>query len=308
METYSNFSVTILGNSAAIPTKNSHLSSQVVANHNNYFLVDCGEGTQLQLIRYKIKYHKIDNIFISHLHGDHFFGLIGLISTYHLLGREKQLNIYGPPALKLLIEMQLKVVQTNLKYELLFHELDNDNYNQIYENRDICVYSFPLVHRVPTWGFKFEQKQKKLNIKKSFVELFNPSIEEILNIKNGENFVCKDGAIIPNNEITTPPQQPLSYAYCSDTRYDESIMKYITDVSVLYHEATFDNSMQDKAHEKFHSTASDAANMAKNANATSLILGHFSARNKELKSLLAEACVIFKNTIISQEGIEYLIS
>ncbi|NQU32493.1 MAG: ribonuclease Z [Bacteroidetes bacterium] len=308
METTSNFSITILGNSAAIPTKNSHLSSQVVVNHNNYYLIDCGEGTQLQLIRYKIKYHKIDNIFISHLHGDHFFGLIGLLSTYHLLGREKPLNIYGPPALKLLIEMQLKVVQTKLKYELLFHELDNDNYNPIFENKDISVYSFPLVHRVPTWGFKFEQKQKKLNIKKSFVELFNPSIEEILNIKNGENFVCKDGAIIPNNEITTPPQQPLSYAYCSDTRYDISIMKYIIDVSVLYHEATFDSSMQDKAHEKFHSTARDAANMAKNANATKLILGHFSARNKELTSLLAEACVIFENTIISEEGIEYLIS
>ena len=308
MYTNSNFSLTILGNSAAIPTKQSHLPSQLVINKSDYFLVDCGEGTQMQLIRYKTKYHKIDNIFISHLHGDHFFGLIGLISTYHLLGRDKPLNIYGPELLQELIEFQLVVTQTNLKYKLNFHHLHSETFNLVFENKNIRVFSFPLVHRVPTWGFKFEQRPKKPNIKKSFVNKFNPSIEEMLNIIDGKDYTTNNDLVISNSEITNQPLPPFSYAYCSDTRYDESILKYITGTTVLYHEATFDNTMQELAQAKYHSTAKDAATMAKNAKVSKLILGHFSARNKEKSLLLDVATEVFKATIISEEGVEYTIS
>ena len=301
------FSITVLGNSAAIPTKNTHLSSQVIVNKGKYFLVDCGEGTLLQLIKYGIKYSKIDNIFISHLHGDHFFGLIGLISTFHLLGREKELNIYAPAELESIIRDQLRVAHTILKYKLIFRSLNNNGINQIFESNDTIVYSFPLVHRVPTWGFKFIQKPKSPNIKKSFIEEFSPSINEIINIKNGRDFKKKDGNIIENSEITNPAPKQLSYAYCSDTKYDSSFIAYIKNVTLLFHEATFDNSMQDIATEKYHSTARDAATIAKKANVSGLLLGHFSARHKDYDILKREASEVFNPTIISREGENYII-
>lgn len=307
MKNASRFYVTILGNSSAIPTQNHHPASQLVVYENKYFLVDCGEGTQIQLIKYKIKYHKIDNIFISHMHGDHFFGLIGFISTNHLLGREKPLHIYGPGKLKHIIENLLEAAYTKLKYDLVFHELKNDNKLPIFEDKHLSVYSFPLNHRVPSWGFNFKEKPKQHRIKKSFVEEFKPSIEEILNIKNGEDYIDSENRLMPNETITHPPPETLSYAYCSDTKYDESIIRHIKNVTLLYHEATFDSSMQELASEKFHSTARDAATIAKKSNAGKLILGHFSARNNNLNILLEEAVKIFKTTIISEEGTEYII-
>lgn len=307
MNNSSRFSVTILGNASAIPTQNSHPTSQLVVHDNNYFLIDCGEGTQIQLIKNKIKYHKIDNIFISHMHGDHFFGLIGLISTYHLLGREKSLNIYGPERLKKTIENLLEAAYTKLKYELIFHALENKSIMHIYDDRQLSVYSFPLVHRIPTWGFKFKEKPKQRRIKKSFVEEFKPTIKEILEIKNGEDYIDLNQNTIRNETITHTPSDLLSYAYCSDTKYDESITEYVKNVNLLYHEATFDNSMKKLATEKFHSTARDAATMAKNSKAGKLILGHFSARYKDLNILLKEATEVFEHTIISKEGMEYFI-
>ncbi len=308
MEKTSNFKVVILGNSAAIPTKSSHLSSQVLILNNNYFLIDCGEGTQIQLIKNKIKYHKIDNIFISHLHGDHFFGLIGLISTYHLLGRSKPLIIYCPAELENIIRLQLKVAHTELKYELIFHSLLSDKSTIILEDDTLTVHSFPLVHRVPTWGFRFNQKQNKKKIKKSFVSKYSPSIREIKSIKNGDDFVDDLGNKIPNKTITIEPPSPVSYAYCSDTRYDSSLIDYVKNVSMLYHEATFDNSMQELAIQKFHSTARDAATLAKKAKVSQLLLGHFSARNNDHKILLNEAEEVFPSTQISEEGNEYHIT
>ncbi len=302
------FSVTILGNSSAIPTQNHHPASQLLIYKNNYFLIDCGEGTQMQLIKYKIKYHKIDNIFISHMHGDHFFGLIGLISTYHLLGREKPLHIFGPDTLKDIIEKLLESANTKLKYNLLFHSLNNNNTKPIKEDEYLSVYSFPLNHRIPTWGFKFIERAKQLSIKKSFVKKFKPSIEEILNIKNGADYIDTKGRPLLNETITHTPSKQLSYAYCSDTKYNESIITHIKDVSLLYHEATFDNSMQDIANEKFHSTARDAALIAKKANIGKLILGHFSARYSSLEGLHEEAVSVFKNTLITEEGTQYIIS
>lgn len=307
MKSASRFSVTILGNSSAIPTQDHHPVSQLLIYENKYFLIDCGEGTQIQLIKYKIKYQKIDNIFISHMHGDHFFGLIGLISTYHLLGREKPLHIYGPDTLKFIIEKILEAAYTKLKYKLFFHSLRNDSL-PIKEEEYLSVYSFPLNHRIPTWGFKFKEKTKKLRIKKSFVEEFKPTVEEILNIKNGEDYIDNEGHLIPNETITHAPPKLLSYAYCSDTKYDESIIGNIKDVTLLYHEATFDNSMQDIATEKFHSTARDAASIAKKANVGKLILGHFSARYNNLEQLHEEAVRVFKPTFITEEGKQYIIS
>ncbi|HJN06410.1 MAG TPA: ribonuclease Z [Bacteroidales bacterium] len=303
----SRFFVTILGNSSAVPSQNHHPISQLLVYENKYFLIDCGEGTQMQLIKYKIKYHKIDNIFISHMHGDHFFGLIGLISTYHLLGREKDLHIYGPETLKDIIENLLESAYTKPKYKLLFHSLSND-IGTIWEDEQFSVFSFPLNHRIPTWGFKFKEKTRKLLIKKSFVKEFKPSVEEILNIKNGEDYIDTEGKRIINETITHSPPKLLSYAYCSDTKYDESIIEHIKDVTLLYHEATFDNSMQDIADEKFHSTAQDAANIAKKANVGKLILGHFSARYNDLEKLREEAVSIFKSTFITKEGKQYIIS
>ena len=308
MNNNSIFSVTILGNASAIPTQNHHPASQLVIYNHKYFLVDCGEGTQIQLINYKIKYHKIDHIFISHMHGDHFFGLIGLISTYHLLGRERPLNIYGPDTLKNIIEKLLEAATTKLKYDLFFHELGNSDKLPLFEDDQLSIYSFPLNHRIPTWGFKFMEKPKQRNIRKSFVEKYTPSIEDIIKIKSGEDYIDSEQHLIPNETITHPPPNPLSYAYCSDTKYDESIIEHIKDVTVLYHEATFDNSMQDLAHKKFHSTARDAATMAVNSNVEKLILGHFSARYNDLGSLLDEATKIFKSTVISEEGVKYNIS
>jgi len=299
------FQVIILGNSAAIPTKTRKLSSQVVIVGNEYFLVDCGEGTQMQLIIHGIKYPKINNIFISHLHGDHFFGLIGLISTYHLLGREKPLNIYAPPQLENLIRIQLEVAHTLLNYQLIFHNINSNDYTLIYENSEVLISSFPMTHRVPTYGFRFQEKPKPRNIKKSFIEEYNPSIEEMLSIKSGYNYVDKLGNEIKNDEITMPPADPRSYAFCSDTRYNESIVDYVKNANLLYHEATFDNSMQEKAYEKFHSTSGDAAKIAVKANVGRLLLGHFSARNEDLNVIKLEAEEVFKPVIISEEGSIY---
>lgn len=304
----SNIKVTILGNSAAIPTKDSHLSAQVIIVNGEYFLMDCGEGTQIQLIALGIKYSKISNIFISHLHGDHFFGLIGLISTYHLLGREKDLHIYSPAPLENLIRMQLEVAHTSLKYKLIFHKVELQEKSLVFENDKAVVYSFPLEHRVPGFGYIFKQPINQSRIDKVFVEQYNPTIEQILDIKQGGDFLTSDGIRIKNEDITLPPKPSLSYAYCSDTRYNKDLATYMEGVSVLYHEATFDNSFKDLAHEKYHSTAEDAAHTAVESGVGQLILGHFSARNTDRSILLQEAIDIFPHAIISEEGMEYIIS
>ncbi len=303
-----NLSVFILGNSAAIPTKTGHLSSQLLTYKNNGYLIDCGEGTQMQLIKYNIKHGIIDYIFISHLHGDHFFGLIGLLSTYHLLGRNKPLNIFAPAPLKNIINIQLDVVHTKLSFDVVFHELKGKSLTKILDTDDISVYSFPLVHRIDTWGFKFVQRSKQRKIKKSFIKKYNPRISDIQSIINGDDYTTDSGNVIANSKITIPPPKPQSYAYCSDTRFDDSIAEYVKNTTLLYHEATFDNSMQQRAFEKFHSTSGDAARIAKKANVSKLIIGHFSARINDYEKLREEAAKIFPDTIISEEGKEYIIS
>lgn len=304
MITNQNFNITVIGNSAAIPAGGHHLSSQLINIHQVYFLIDCGEGTQIELLKHHTKYHRIDHILISHLHGDHFYGLPGLLSTFNLLNRTRDIHIYCPENIEIYLQNTFNISHTSLKYNVHFHLLDTVNKSLIYENKNFTLHSFPLEHRVATCGFIFNEKPKAPNIKKSFIERYKPAIEDIHKVKNGGDYIDK-GNVIKNNDITTPPKESLSYAYCSDTKYNTTIPKYISGVNLVYHEATFYNSMQQLASEKFHSTASDAAKTAKLAKAKQLLLGHFSARLNDLDILKNEATIIFPNTEISIEGSIY---
>jgi len=303
----SNLKLSVLGNGAAVPTAYCNPSGQLLTFEGNQFLIDCGEGTQMQLLKHKIRYRKLENIFISHLHGDHYYGLIGLISTFHLYGREKPLTIYAPADLEELIKHQLQVSKTTLNYELRFMHLENYNDDPLFESDDFYIKSFPLKHSVPCWGFVFREKPLLRKINREFIENKKIPSEQIVKIKQGSDFVDSDGVTYLNSQITIAPRKSLSYAYCSDTAYDESITKHIKDVTLLYHEATFDNSMETVASEKLHSTASQAAQIAKNSNSLKLLLGHFSARFKDPKVLLDEARKVFPNTFLSIEGRTYLI-
>jgi ribonuclease Z len=267
--------------------------------------MDCGEGTQLQLRRIKFKIQRIKKIFISHLHGDHYFGLIGLISTLHLLGRKNELDVYGPPALKKILDIQLDASETILCYPLNFIPTDPEKPQQIFENDNHIVKSFPLDHRIPTTGFLFAEKQKPRKLKKKLLFFEDVEVDDILRIKSGEDYVSKSGKIYPNEEITEPSPPAKSFAFCSDTRYSEAIIPNLHGVDVLYHEATFMQDMKNVAREKFHSTAAEAATIAKKAQVGKLLIGHFSARYRDLDQLLAEATAIFPHTLLSQDCAEY---
>jgi len=302
-----NLKLTILGNGAAVPTAHCNPSSQLLTYEGNQFLFDCGEGTQMQLVKFKIRYRKLENIFISHLHGDHFYGLIGLISTFHLYGREKPLTVFAPAELEELILHQLQITKTILKYKLVFEQLENYADRPLFENDNISIKSFPLKHSVPCWGFVLREKPLLRKIKKKFVIEKKLNSEQIIKIKQGQDFVDSEAQVYPNDQITDSPRKPLSYAYCSDTAYDESIVKHIKDVTILYHEATFNNLMEQVADDKLHSTAAQAARIAKLSNSSQLLLGHFSARYNDTTILLDEARKFFPNTHLSKEGQTYLI-
>jgi ribonuclease Z len=299
------FNVTILGNGSAVPTSFQHPTSQLVTYGSKRFMIDCGEGTQMQMIKYKTGHKHIDHIFISHLHGDHFFGLIGIINTFHLFGRKNPLHIYAPAAVKKVIDVQLGVSLTTLRYPLVYHALEDMNNKPLYEDKNLIVSCFPLNHRIPAFGFVFKEKASDRKLKKSFVSEFNPSIEQIHAVKSGLDYETETGMLISNREITDDPLPPRSYAFCSDTAYFEAIIPYIRNVNLLYHEATFDNSQENMAADKFHSTAAQAATIAQKATVKKLLLGHFSARFKEKNHLLQEAKAVFSNTELSVEGRSY---
>ena len=299
------FQVTILGNGSAVPTAFQNPSAQILQYGHRRFLIDCAEGTQIQMLKYQVSRKSLSHIFISHLHGDHYFGLIGLISTLHLYGREQPLHIFGPKPLEEIVHMQLKYSDTRLKYPLLFHTLRDAEL--IYEDSMLEIKCFPLNHRVPTWGFVFREKEKERNLRKDFVARYAPGVEQMHRIKQGGDFVLPDGNIIKNKEITTDPSLPRSYAYCSDTAYDPKIISFIRSVDMLYHEATFDDALVDVAAEKFHSTARQAAQIAKEASVGKLLLGHFSARFSDVSHLLEEAREVFENTLLSIQGETYVV-
>lgn len=294
--------VTILGCYAATPRTLTNPTSQVLEIKNRMFLIDCGEGTQVQLRKHKIKFSKINQVFISHLHGDHVYGLIGLVSTFALLGRKTDLHIYGPKGIKELILMQLKLSNSWTSYNLYFHELESKESEVIFEDDKVKVSTIPLKHRVYTNGYLFEEKpaERKLNI--GVVEDYEIDTCYYNNIKAGRDITLDDGRVIPNAELTLDPPAPKSYAFCSDTQYLESIIPIIKDVDVLYHESTFLESEVQYCEVTMHSTAKQAAQIAQKANAGTLILGHYSTRYESIELFKEEARTIFENTEIADDG------
>jgi ribonuclease Z len=295
------FSVTILGTGAAIPTSDRNPTAQVVEVRNLTLLLDCGEGTQVQLRKSGIRLQKISHIFISHLHGDHYFGLIGLINTMHILGRKQELHLFAVEPLKQLIDLQLELSRTTLLYPLVFHPIDAESPEIIFEDDNVSVSTIPLNHRVPTCGFIIKEKSFLRKIRKDFARSVKVPVDYYERIRKGEDFVDDKGNIYLNHLITEEPPATKSYAYCTDTAYHEAIIPLIQGCDLLYHEATF---MEDKAADaraKFHSTAREAATIALKANVRKLLIGHFSARYNDADGLLKEAREIFPETVVAEE-------
>lgn len=302
------FEVTTLGTGSATPTLQRLHTSHYVYYDERHFLIDCGEGTQIQLRKNKIKFQKISHIFISHLHGDHYLGLMGLISSFHLLGRQKELHVFGPKPLKELIRFHLKASRTYLKYPVFIHEIDTEQAQELYEDKVVSVSCFPLKHRVPCMGFRIQEKARERSIKKEAIAKYKLSVEEIKHVKEGKDLV-KDGEIIAENKDLTHPQPKLrSYAYCSDTAYNEAIIPHIKKTTLLYHESTFLNDLADRATKTMHSTAAQAAAIANKAEVEQLLIGHFSARYKDTNPFLDEAKSIFSNVLLAEDNAVFKIN
>ena len=295
----------ILGCFAATPKTMTHPTAQVLEIRNQLFLIDCGEGTQVEMRRNNIRFARINRIFISHLHGDHFFGLPGLITTFRLLGREKELHIYGPVGIKEGITLLLKLGQSWTNYPLIFHELSSDKPECIFEDDKVKVVTIPLNHRIYTNGYLFSEKpaERKLNIEA--VRTLGIDKAYFQKIKNGQDVTLEDGTIIQNRELTFDPPPPKRYAYCSDTAYDPRIVPQLKGVDILYHEATFLDSEEELTSKTGHSTARQAAMVARDAAVGTLMLGHFSTRYKSLDPFLKEAREIFPGVVLAEEGKVY---
>lgn len=296
------FKITILGSSGALPAYGRFPSSQLVEIQNRYFLVDCGEGAQMQLMRYQANLHRINHILITHLHGDHYLGLMGLIFTMHLLRRTNDLHLYSHRGLDEIITAHLKYSHSVPNFKIIFHALEPDIQEIIYEDDAMCVETIPLVHKIACSGFLFREKLKPRRVDKSKLPQ-GLRIQQIANLKKGHDVIDESGNILfRNQELTLPPRRSRSYAYCSDTAYAEQLVDQIRDVDILYHEATFGADEQLKARETKHSTAAEAARIATLAGAGKLVIGHFSARYKDLAPLVEEARAVFPNVEPGVEG------
>ncbi len=294
--------ITILGCYSATPRTFTNPTSQVLEINNHIFLIDCGEGTQVQLRRNKVKFSRIKHIFISHLHGDHFFGLIGLVSTFRLLTRETPLHIYGPKGIKEAITLQLKLSNSWTDYPLHFHELTSKDSEVIFEDEKVTVTTIPLQHRVYCNGFLFEEKQGDRNLLINKVEQYNIDKAYYRSIKKGKDITLDDGTIISNEELTTAPKPTKSYAFCSDTKYDEAKVPIIKNATVLYHESTFLESHKHLCAKTGHSSAIEAATIAKKANVGTLVLGHYSTRYENIELFKEEAKTVFDQVEIADDG------
>jgi ribonuclease Z len=299
------FELTILGCNSAIPTSNRFPTAQVLNILEHFFLIDCGEGAQMQLRKYRVKIQKIEHIFISHLHGDHYFGLIGLLSTMHLLGRKEAIHIYANADLEKILELQLKVSDTRLNYQIIFHPLQYNHSEVILDTVHFSVETILLNHRIPCCGFLFKEKELLRSLRKDKLKEFDVPVAAMQSLREGKDFVTESGEIIPNAEITVKPPVPRTYAYCSDTAYNERIIEQIRGVDLLYHEATFAQDKIDRAKETFHSTALQAATIAYKAEVKKLIIGHYSARYLDISPLVNEAKSVFPETIAGEEGLVY---
>jgi ribonuclease Z len=297
------FSVKILGSNSATPAHNRHHSAQFLSLNNEHYLIDCGEGTQLQLIRYRTRFHKISHIFISHLHGDHYLGLMGLLLTMHLQRREQPLTIFGPAGLDEIITIQLRHSGTSLFFPLEFIAVPSGEWkHQLLDTPLLSVYSFPLDHRSPCTGFLFSEKPHDRRFRK---EMLNDRMtsQQIAQLKQGKDVIAESGKIMYRwQDYTLPPKPPRSYAYCSDTRYLPNLVDIVRNADLLYHEATFLHDQQQRAYETGHSTATQAAMLARDAQVGKLVLGHFSVRYRDLSPFRDEARQVFSNTDLAVEG------
>ncbi len=301
---YMAFKIYILGSSAAIPTEKRGLSAQVLQLNQRNYLIDCGEGTQFRLKDNGLKMSRIDHVFISHLHGDHYFGLIGLMFSMHLMGRKKPLNIFAPEEIRDIIQIQLDVAGSVLSYEWILHPHNFSKPKLILDSKVLRVESIPLEHRIPTCGFVFREKSKERNISRAFLNN-QPGItyEEIKAIKAGSDYRAGDGRFFANQDITYEAEKPASYAYVSDTRYFEGLCRQIGAVDVMYHEATFADHLEDQAFEKMHATARQAARQAKACHCSKLLLGHISARYKDdAGALQQQARSVFPESVLVEDG------
>lgn len=299
------FALTILGNNSAIPAFDRNPTAQVLQSQDDNYLIDCGEGTQMQLTKYKIRRSKISRIFISHLHGDHYFGLIGLLTSMSLLSRKQDLHLHAPAALEKILKLQLEVADTKLSYTLYFHPLTEEGL--IVDENKITVHCFKVMHRIECWGFLFKEKKKPRKIDSDRIKTFEIPASFYERLQMGEDYITKKGTIIPNTEVTIAGTAAKSYGYCADTIYDENLVEKIKGVDLLYHETTYLKGNEDKAAARFHSTTLQAATIAEKAAVKKLLIGHFSAKYELLDDFFAEAASIFENTELALEGICYKI-
>lgn len=296
-------SVTILGNNSAVPAFNRHPTSQVVTHDGVNFLVDCGEGTQIQMIKYKVRRGKISHIFISHLHGDHYFGLVGLINTFSLLSHTQELHVFAPAPLQQIIEMQLKVADNTLSYPLHFHTLTQAGV--LVDNDKIKISCFRTNHRIECYGFLFEEKEGKRKLQIEKIRKLEIPISFYSSLQNGLDYITPKGKVIPNDSVTAAPERGKKYAFCADTKYDESLIPHLFGVDMIYHETTYLDNLRDKATERFHSTTKQAAEIAKRAMVKELLIGHFSSKYNTLEAFLEEAKEVFPATQLAIEGVTY---
>lgn len=297
----------ILGCGSATPTAYRNPSAQLLRFETADVLIDCGEGTQVQLLKNKHKSSRIHSIFISHLHGDHYLGLQGLLSSMHLLGRKQALHLYAPSALFKLIDLQFELSETDLRYTLIYHAIDCESKQHIAELEGFDVYTFPLNHRIPCFGFQFVEKPKSGSLRMDMVAQYRIPVSEFKNIKAGADFITANQSLIPNSLLLKPAPASVSYAYCSDTAYDEAVIKAIHGTTWLYHEATFLHELKERAVETFHSTTIEAAQVAQNAEIKELIIGHFSSRYRETELLEMEAKSVFPNTRAAFDGMQVVL-
>lgn len=297
------FKVHVLGCGSALPTERHKPSSQVVEIRGKLFMIDCGEGTQLQIRRSRLSFTKIYAVFISHLHGDHVLGLIGMLSTFGLNGRTAPLHIYAPAEYEELLNLEVKMFCNNLDYEIVFHGVDTKESRVVYEDRSLSVETIPLKHRVGCCGYLFREKEGQKHIKRDMIDFYGIPVSQINNIKAGLDWVSPEGETIKNELLTSPSDPARSYAYCSDTRYMPELADMVKGVTLLYHEATYAEDNHEMAVKYLHSTAKEAAMTARDANAGKLMIGHFSKRYPSEDVLLKEAVEVFPNTILAREGL-----
>ena len=295
------FNINILGCGSALPTTRHSATSQIVDLRDKLYMIDCGEGTQVQMRHARVRFGRLAHIFISHLHGDHCFGLPGLISTLGMLGRTGELVIPGPKEVETFLHSTLDLFCRGLEFNIRFNPIDTQSHSLIMEDRSLSVYSIPLKHRIPTCGFLFAEKPKEAHIIREMTDFYQVPVRWMKDIKQGKDYITPEGEIIPNARLTRPAIPPKRYAYCSDTAYNRSIIPIIEGVDLLYHEATFTEEDSARAKETFHSTARQAAEIARDAQVKRLVIGHYSARYEDLSELHKEAMEIFPNTILGNE-------